>query len=223
MRTTTGSVPSPAERGSPHHPARLPRRPIGARLSAGHLLTLITGIVAAVLTYAALRGGGALEVAVAARPLAAGAPLTSDAFRFQTMRLPAEAAQSLLTRRDAAAYERGAMVVSVPEGGIVARSMVASEIDARLRDVPVVVDSVPAGLAPGDRVDVALPARPGDDTTTVVYDVEVVHLAGGLNGLATVTLRTDRQKAEILMNGGRNGRSGISRVEDAAAATGMAG
>jgi hypothetical protein len=144
--------PSPAS-----GPARLPQRPIGSRLSTGHLATIISGLLAAALSYAVLRGGSNIEVAVAATNLQSRQTITEESFRFESMRLPSSAAKGFVTRKDAAAYRGGSVLVSVPKGGLIASSMLAPRTKATVREVPVPVEAIPQGLAVGDLVDIGWP------------------------------------------------------------------
>ena len=141
----------------PQGAARLPQRPIGGRLSTGHLATIIAGVLAAVLSYTVLRGGSNVEVAVAARDLRSRETITGDSFGFQSMRLPSSAARGFVTRKSAAAYRGGAVLVPVPKGGLIASSMLASKSKATVREVPVPVEAIPQGLQIGDLVDIGWP------------------------------------------------------------------
>jgi hypothetical protein len=141
----------------PSGAARLPQRPIGGRLSTGHLATIIAGVLAAILSYTVLRGGSSVEVAVAARDLQSRETITGDSFAFQSLRLPSSAARGFVTRNSVAAYRGGSILVPVAKGGLVASSMLAPKSKATVREVPVPVEVIPQGLQIGDLVDIGWP------------------------------------------------------------------
>jgi hypothetical protein len=152
--------------GASHGPARvrLPQRPMGSRLSFGHVATIIAGLLAAVLSYAALRSGSNVEVALARGPLQAHQVVHSGSFRFEAMELPESAPQGFLTRKELARYEGGTILVSVPKGAVVTTAMLEKKGEAKPLEVPVPVEAVPTALAVGDLVDLGVPtARAGDE------------------------------------------------------------
>ena len=187
MTAVPGKVRDPA-------PPRLPQRPIGSRLSFGHLAILLVGVVAAVLTYAVLRGGSTVEVTVAARPLAAGDVVEASSFRYETLRLP-KGSGGLLTKADAAAAVKvgDRMAVPVDKGALVARSMVAAPNQAEQLLLPVLVESLPEGIARYSRVDVAIPAKPGPPV---------------LSGVTVWNVRSDvgSRYVEVLVDRGQEAR-----------------
>jgi hypothetical protein len=150
MSMAPGSAPLPA-------PSRLPQRPIGSRLSTGHIATIVAGVLAAILSYTVLRGGSSVELAVASRNLQSRETITPGSFTFRSLRLPGNAVEGFVTRKDLDEYRDGAILVSVPKGSLIASSMLAPKARAQTREVPVPVEAIPQGLAVGDLVDIGWP------------------------------------------------------------------
>jgi hypothetical protein len=136
---------------------RLPQRPIGGRISTGHVATIVIGLVAAVLTYSVLRGGSSVDVAFAAEQLRANDVITPETFRFESLRLPAAARQKVLIRADLADVQGGRVLVSTEKGALITTNMVTDDRLPTIRRVPLPVDSV-ADLRKGDLVEVGMPA-----------------------------------------------------------------
>lgn len=156
MSVASGSAPVPA-------PARLPQRPIGSRLSSGHIATIVAGVLAAILSYTVLRGGSSVDLAVASRDLQPRETIMPGAFAFRSLRLPADAAKGFVTRKDLGEYREGTILVAVPKGSLISTSMLAPRAKAQTREVPVPVEAIPQGLAVGDLVDIGWPNSKGPE------------------------------------------------------------
>ncbi|MGH2720816.1 MAG: SAF domain-containing protein [Actinomycetota bacterium] len=141
----------------PAGPTRLPQRPIGGRISTGHVATIVIGLVAAVLTYAVLRGGSSVDVAFAADALRANDVITPDLFRFESLRLPAAARDKVLTRAGLADVQGGRILVRTEKGAMITTNMVTGDRLPTIRRVPLPVESV-SDLRKGDLVEVGMPA-----------------------------------------------------------------
>lgn len=109
---------------------RLPQRPIGGRISTGHVVTIVIGLVAAVLTYSVLRGGSSVDVAFANHELRPHEVITEGSFRFESIRLPASARDRVLTRSAAAGVEGGRILVKAADGALITPSMVMNDRSA---------------------------------------------------------------------------------------------
>lgn len=155
-----GAAPSTTP---PTGPTRLPQRPIGGRISTGHVATLVIGVAAAVLTYAVLRGGSSVEAAFAAHVLRPNEEITDKSFRFESMRLPASARDQVLTRAGVARFKGGRILVQAEKGALVTMSMVTEENYDANRRVPLQVEDVPPDLRQGDLVEVGRPGKGTDD------------------------------------------------------------
>jgi hypothetical protein len=156
MSLASGSAPVPT-------PARLPQRPIGSRLSTGHIATIVAGVLAAILSYTVLRGGATVDLAVASRDLQARETIVPGSFSFRSLRLPDDAAKGFVTRESLGAYRDGTILVAVSKGSLVSASMLAPRGKAQTREVPVPVEAIPQGLAVGDLVDIGWPNSKGPE------------------------------------------------------------
>jgi hypothetical protein len=191
--------------------ARLPQRPIGGRLSTGHLATIIAGVLAAILSYAVLRGGSNVEVAIAARDLRSHETITGDSFGFQSIRLPSSAARSFVTRQSAAAHQGGSMLVPVGKGGLIASSMLAPRSKATVREVPVPVEVIPQGLQIGDLVDIGWPNS--SDKVPLIFGARVTWIdPKPLSPSISVAL--DYQDATRYLTASGTGRLRIAILRD---------
>jgi hypothetical protein len=137
---------------------RLAQRPIGGRISTGHVATIVIGLLAAVLTYSVLRGGSSIEVAFAAEDLEANDVIAAGTFRFESLRLPASAREHVLTRADAAGIEGRRILVGTRKGGLITTNMVTDSRLPAIRRVPLNVDQVAPDLRTGDLIEVGMPA-----------------------------------------------------------------
>jgi Flp pilus assembly protein CpaB len=139
--------------------ARAPRRAIHTRLSAGHVVMLLAGLLGALCTLAALRAADhRVEVLVARHDLAAGTTITRDDLR--AVRVTADAAvMRSLVRAERAGDLLGRVVTArVAAGRFVATDDVRSaSAGAARRSMSFPVDRARAldgALVAGDRVDV---------------------------------------------------------------------
>jgi len=129
------------------------------RPSATHLLIGVVAALAFVLNLLALRDRDAtVLVAVAARPLAAGAVLTSDALRMVPVAGDFEGLPSLVTEAQLATVEGWVLSRSVPSDGIIEWSMLVepgAPSGLRSMSIPVAAEHAAGGsIATGDRIDV---------------------------------------------------------------------
>ena len=207
MSIAPGSAPIPAA-------ARLPQRPIGSRLSTGHVATIVAGVLAAILSYTVLRGGSSVDLAVASRDLQARETITPGSFTFRSLRLPGDAVKGFLTRRDAEAYRDGAVLVSLPKGSLVATSMVAPKGKAQTREVPVPVEAIPQGLSVGDLVDIGWPNS--KDPEPLIFSARVRSI--NPNPLSpSISVDLDYQDSNRYLGASGTGKLRIAVVHDAAA------
>jgi hypothetical protein len=206
MNVAPGSAPLPA-------PARLPKRPIGSRLSSGHVATIIAGVLAAILSYTVLRGGSSIDLAVASRNLQARETITAGSFAFRSLRLPGDAVKGFVTRKDVEAYRGGAILVSLPKGSLVATSMLAPKGKAQMREVPVPVEAIPQGLAVGDLVDIGWPNS--KDPEPLIFSARVRSIdPRPLSSSISVDL--DYQDSNRYLSASGTGKLRIAVVHDAA-------
>lgn len=167
-----GAAPTPTP---PTGPTRLPQRPIGGRISTGHVVTIVIGLVAAVLTYAVLRGGSSVDVAFASGELRPNEVITDKSFRFESIRLPAAARDRILTRSGATSVKGGRVLVHAAEGALITPSMVTGNPRGAMVSQGLPVEAVRPDLRVGDQVRVGVPGTKDDQI--VLSDAAVVKCA----------------------------------------------
>ena len=133
------------------------RRPARSRLSKGHVVMLVTGLLAAVLTYAALREatGVGTQVLVAAVDIPAGQ--TAGAASFSTTEVRGPATTSLIAAGDLPKVAGKVAVVDIPRGALVTpQELRPAASPPPQMAIPVDPDTIPGGpkaLSAGSRID----------------------------------------------------------------------
>ena len=211
-------------------PSSRSRRVRSGRLSIGHLVMIVSGLLGVVLTVALLRGAETrVPVAVAVHDLAPGERLEPSDVRFEGVAMSDTLLATTLRRADVA-KRRGDVVVGPVRAGellTTGRLRPAAAPDGR-RAMSIPIDparAVAGDLVAGDRVDVVLAGR--HEIAIVVAGAEVlaVDRAGdGAFGTATdqltVTLAVDARESQLLTAGLADGDLAITRVTGARSATG---
>lgn len=189
----------------------------GSRAVVGGLLVALAG-VGTFVSWQQASGAPGHTYAVAARPLAPGAPVTADDIRFEPIDLPAGVARSAFSRP--ADLEGRVLVAPVGEGELLqdgalsdqGRAEPAAEVSLALtRDL-----AVDGRLAAGDVVDVY--ATHADGTSVVAEHVTVVAVteAGGSfsdGRELTVTLAlTDSGQRVPVIHAAREGQVTLVRT-----------
>jgi len=134
------------------------RRPARSRLSKGHVVMLVTGLLAALLTYAALREatGVGTQVLVAAVDIPAGQ--TAGAASFSTAEVKGPAATGLIAAGDLPRVAGQIAVVDIPRGALVTQQELRpAAAPPPEMAIPVDPDTIPGGpkaLSAGSRIDV---------------------------------------------------------------------
>jgi Flp pilus assembly protein CpaB len=200
------SAPGAASEATPL-PSR--RRRIASRLSAGHLVMIVAGLVGMLLTLGLLRSADErVEVAVAAHDLRAGEVVTPADLRYERVKMDGDLLGTVLGRNDVAALEGAVAVETVRAGELISRTDVRpSAAPSALRAVSIPIDrarAVDGALVAGDRVDVLLAAE--REVAVVVANAEVLDVRdpSGGGSLAsvdeqfTVTLAVDARGSQLL-------------------------
>jgi hypothetical protein len=214
MSIAPGSAPGSPAAAPGRAPARLPQRPIGSRLSTGHIATIVAGVLAAILSYTVLRGGSSVDLAVASRDLQARETITSGSFALRSLRLPGDAVKGFVTRADLSEYRDGTILVSVPKGSLIASSMLAPKAKSQTREVPVPVEAIPQGLAVGDLVDIGWPNS--KDPEPLIFSARVRSIdPRPLSPSISVDL--DYQDSNRYLSASGTGKLRIAVVHDVAA------
>lgn len=212
---------------------RATKRGLGSRLSGGHLLMIVAGLLAFVLTLVALSDrGSTVTVAVATTDLAPGTAITESVVKAVELPSSSPLASSLVRYEDVATGPEQYTSRRVPEGEPISKQAVAGKrASANQREVSIAVDpanAVGGEIAAGDIIDViavasgALPDEstgvgPTGGVTTscrIVAGAEVLHVSGGSSsGLAgtsggfSVTIAVPRENSELVTTAAKEGGS----------------
>lgn len=185
-----------------------PRRRIGSRLSTGHVVMIVAGLLAALANVALIRGASDTVVALVAREdLPLGTAVTSSMLRPVDVQLDGATLGTLLRPDDLAAYEGQVTSVAIPAGAPVRlgdlRPAATSEPGLRRISVPIPRNQAVGGdLSVDDRVDVI---QVVDGTARfIVADARVLDVATsdggslGATGSFFVTIGVDAETALCL-------------------------
>jgi Flp pilus assembly protein CpaB len=188
-------------------PAR--RRRLRNRLSGGHLMMIVAGLVGMLLTLALLRSADdRVEVAVAAHDLRAGDVVGAGDVRYERVRMDDDLLGTVLRPDDVARLDGAVAVEGVGAGEMITRTDVRPRAaPSGLRAVSIPIDrarAVDGALVRGDRVDVLLAAE--SEVAVVVADAEVLDVSDPAGGTAlgsveeqfTVTLAVDPRGSQML-------------------------
>jgi Flp pilus assembly protein CpaB len=185
------------------------RRRLASRLSAGHLVMIVAGLIGMLLTLALLRDADErVEVAVAAHDLSAGAVVGAGDVRYERVRMDGDLLGTVLRPDDVERLDGAVAVEAVGAGELIARTDVRPPAaPSGLRAVSIPIDrarAVNGELVRGDRVDVLLAAE--SEVAVVVADAAVLEVSDPAGGTAlgsveeqfTVTLAVDARGAQLL-------------------------
>lgn len=158
------------------------RRGVGSRLSAGHVVMVVAGLLGALLTLSLLKAADkTIPVAVAAGDIAAGERVDSGSFRVDDVRVDASVLDTLVPQEDLDSLEGRVTSRRIEEGELVRRSDLqprGSGSTPRSMSFPIDASRAVGGeLSAGDRVDVVAAADGG--ARYVLADVEVLAVEGG--------------------------------------------
>jgi hypothetical protein len=142
------AAPAPLEALS--RPPEVPKPP-RRRLSTGHVVMIVAGLVAALLSYSVLRsaGGSGTEVLVAARAIPAGATAGAADFRTTSIKAPAGTITSgMVTPAGESSLAGQVAAVAIPAGQLIEESDFAPATPEP-PSMGILVDpaAIPGGLA----------------------------------------------------------------------------
>ena len=178
------------------------RRPLRTRLSTGHAVMVLAGLLGALGTLAALRSADdRVDVLVARADLAPGAVVQRDDLRTVRVGADATAMRSLVRAEDADALVGQVVTTRVSAGGFVARDDLQAAGDGGARRSMSFslarARALDGQLVAGDRVDVLSVGQRSGEAQFVATNVEVLRVGGdrssplGGNDALTVTLAVD--------------------------------
>ncbi|MFN8037540.1 MAG: SAF domain-containing protein [Acidimicrobiia bacterium] len=188
-------------------PGGLRRRSLASRLSAGHLVMIVAGLLGALLSLAALRASDhRVEVAVAAHEMPAGSTFDSNDVRWVRVAADGDVTRALVRRDDVTAL-RGTIATSrVRAGELLSRHALvraAAPHRARSLGIPVTPEHAVGGdVQVGDRVDVL--STDGESAGLVVANLEVRDVKrqsstlGGGDDKLTVVVAVSAAQADAL-------------------------
>ena len=207
---------------------RVPRRRLVSRLSAGHVVMIVAGLLGLVVTVVAIRAADdSQKVAVAATDIESGRPLTEADVRWVDVRLTDELAARVVRPDDVDTLEGAVAATAIPAGELLSEAdlrPIAAEGGLRAMSIPVEPSRAVNGeLEAGDRVDV-LVAR-GGEVAVVVADAEVLDVkdsgSGGLGAVDAdfaITLAVDVRESQLLAAAIADGEFVVTRSTGAESA-----
>ncbi len=160
----------------PRPTTSLPRS-LMSRLSTGHLVMIVAGLLGLLLTVAVLRRADERQpVAVAARDLAPGSALTESSVRYEQVKMDDSLLDSVLQPNDVKRLRDSVAAYPIAAGELVNRRAVRpAAAPAGKRAMSVAIDparAVNGELEAGDRVDVILAGN--HEVSIIVADAEVL-------------------------------------------------
>jgi Flp pilus assembly protein CpaB len=223
VRDAHGSSPSIA--GAP-----TPRR--RGRVSRGHVVMALAGIVGVVLSFAVLRQReGEAAVLVAAHEIRAGETVTAGDFRSVRATLTPEVLSTVARARDRHRFDGRIAATTVGEGELVTtRNLRRRAAPHGLRAMSIPIDparAVGGRLAAGDRVDVLYAGQ--ESVSIIVADAPVLAVdARGRGGIGesaspfTVTVAVTARQSQLVAAAVADGEISLARTTGATPASGTA-
>lgn len=222
--TTLAEDPVTADERSEEPAAPAPPHRLLGRVSTGHLLMVLAGVVAAVANYAVLTQGDArTAVLIADAEIAAGDPLDPDALSTAEIAPADPLAEPLLVASERDHLDGAVAATRIEAGEPLRRSDVQDPAAAdgkRAMSVPVdAPHAVGGALQAGDRVDVIETAS--GEAAYLVTDAEVLavpeHGESGLEGLSgfSVTIAVAADEALRLAEAVHEGQLDVVRATGA--------
>jgi pilus assembly protein CpaB len=207
-------------------------RALRGRISRGHVVMVIAGLVGVVLSFAALREhDGNARVLVAAHEIRAGETVAPADFRSEAVTM-GSALLATAVRAEDAATVRGKVAASTIAAGelVVGRTLRPRAARHGLRAMSIPIDparAVGGRLAAGDRVDVLFAGT--REVSIIVADAEVLAVdARGRGGIGesaspfTVTVAVSAAQSQLLAAAIADGDVSIARTTGANPAAGTA-
>jgi pilus assembly protein CpaB len=202
------------------------------RVSRGHVVMALAGVIGFVLAFAVLREReGATAVLVAAHEIRAGETTTSSDFRTVRVTLTPDVLATLVRARDRAELRGRIAGTTIAAGELVTtRTLRPRAAPHGLRAMSIPIDparAVGGRLAAGDRVDVLFAGR--EAVSIIVADAAVLAVdARGRGGIGesaspfTVTIAVSARQSQLVAAAVADGEISLARTTGAASARGTA-
>jgi Flp pilus assembly protein CpaB len=207
------------------------RRGLLGRVSAGHLVMVVAGLLGVVLTVALLRAADDRQrVAVAAREVPVGSTLTAADVRYARVKMDEALLDTVLRPADLESLGGSIATDRIAEGDLIPRSALrpaAAPSGQRAMSIPIdPARAVNGELETGDRVDVVVATA--SEVAIIVAGAEVLDVHGGGSGGAfggvgdqfAVTLAVDARESQLLTAAVTDGDVMITRTTGARSAGG---
>jgi Flp pilus assembly protein CpaB len=210
----------------------VPRRRLTARVSRGHAVMVVAGIVGVVLSFAALREQpGAARVVVAAHEIRAGEAIRAADFRTESVTMGTSLLATVVRARDLGHLRGRIAGTTIAEGELVSRRLLrprAARAGLRAMSIPIDPSRAVGGhLAAGDRVDVLFAGERA--VSIIVADAEVLAVdARGRGGIGessspfTVTIAVTARQSQLVAAAVADGNISLARTTGADSAKGVA-
>ncbi len=206
------------------------RRIRATRVSTGHVVMVVAGLLGTVFALAALRTSpDGTPVAVAAREIPAGAAVHRSDFRLERVSMSPALLAHVVTAAEIPRVRGRIAGVNIPTGELVSRqSLRPRSAKAGLRSMSIPVDparAVSGRLARGDRVDVLF--SDSHQVSIIVSDAAVIAVdarsRGGIEGSTsafTVTIAVSTIQSQVLAAAIADGNLSIARTTGAVSSQG---
>ncbi len=207
-------------------------RRLAGRVSRGHVVMVVAGIVGIVLSFAALRQhDGAARVVVAAREIRAGERVAADDFRSEGVTMSAPLLATVVRARDLRQVVGRIAGTTLAEGELVSKRMLrprAARHGLRAMSIPIdPARAVGGRLEAGDRVDVLFAGQRA--VSIIVADAEVLAVdARGRGGIGesaspfTVTVAVSAHQSQLVAAAVADGNISLARTTGSVSSKGTA-
>jgi pilus assembly protein CpaB len=208
------------------------RRSLRGRLSRGHVVMLVAGVVGLVLSFAALRQReGDTRVLVAVHEIRAGDTVRRADLRTEAVTMSPSLLATVVPAQDAAAVTGQVAATSIEPGELVSRRGLrprAARDGLRAMSIPIDPSRAVGGrLAAGDRVDVLFAGERA--VSIVVADAEVLAVdARGRGGIGesvspfTVTIAVSARQSQLVAAAVADGEVSLALTTGARSSAGTA-
>lgn len=223
MAEVVGPSPKPQPVDSVPRPTGSLPRGLMSRVSTGHLVMIVAGLLGLLLTVAVLRRADEREpVAVAARDLSPGTALSETSIRYEQVKMDDSLLGTVLQPHDVKRLRDSVAAYPIAAGELIHRRAIrpAAAPDGK-RAMSIAIDparAVNGELEAGDRVDVILAGS--HEVSIIVADAEVLSVrrpdrGGAFGGVAdkfTVTLAVDARESQLVAAGIAGGDIVVTRT-----------